>query len=72
MKGKVGLIRVYDVDSLVRAGIADEMVEETFIVGSDIEASSEKDVRPIRLWKCQPEGTDFGESASADRSQAPR
>ena len=49
MKGKVGLIRVDHVDSLVPAGIADEMVEETFIVGSDIEASNEKDVRPIRL-----------------------
>ena len=49
VKGKVGLIRVDDVDSLVPAGIADEMVEETFIVGSDIEASNEKDVRPIRL-----------------------
>ena len=67
VKGKVGLIRVDDVDSLV-PGIVDEMVEETFIVGSDIEASNEKDVRPIRLRKCQPEGIDFGGSPSADCS----
>src|SRR6516165_564021 len=71
VKGKVGLIRVDDVDSLVPAGIVDEMVEETFTVGSDIEGSKEKDVRPIRLRKCQPEGIDFGGSPSADRSQAP-
>jgi hypothetical protein len=39
----------FDVDSLVSTDIADKTVEETFIVGSDIEASNEKDVRPIGL-----------------------
>jgi hypothetical protein len=49
VKGKVSLVRVDDADSLVPAGIADEMIEETFIVGSDIEASNEKDLRPLLL-----------------------